>query len=89
MLDMNLIRENPNLVRENLKKKHQEHKLSLVDEVIALDAEYRATKTKADDLRGQRNRLSKEIGQLMGQGKKAEAEAVAAQKAAEEAQKTA
>ena len=79
MLDMNLIRENPNLVRENLKKKHQEHKLNLVDEVIALDAEYRATKTKADDLRGQRNRLSKEIGQLMGQGKKTEAEAVKAQ----------
>lgn len=79
MLDMNLIRENPELVKENCRKKFQDHKIALVDEVLSLDAQYRATKTKADDLRGQRNRLSKEIGQLMGQGKKAEAEAVKAQ----------
>lgn len=75
MLDINLIRENPNLVRENMRKKHQHSKLSLVDEVIALDLEYRQTKTRADELRGLRNKLSKEIGQLMGQGKKDEAEA--------------
>ena len=75
MLDINLIRENPNLVRENMRKKHQHSKLSLVDEVIALDLEYRQTKTRADELRGLRNKLSKEIGQLMGQGKREEAEA--------------
>ncbi len=75
MLDINLIRENPDLVRENMRKKHQHSKLSLVDEVIALDLEYRQTKTRADELRGLRNKLSKEIGQLMGQGKKDEAEA--------------
>jgi seryl-tRNA synthetase len=75
MLDINLIRENPDLVRENMRKKYQDSKLSLVDEVIALDLEYRQTKTRADELRGLRNKLSKEIGQLMGQGKKDEAEA--------------
>ena len=79
MLDINLIRENPELVKENCRKKFQDHKLPLVDEVLSLDAQYRSTKTKADDLRGQRNRLSKEIGQLMGQGKKADAEAIKAQ----------
>jgi seryl-tRNA synthetase len=75
MLDINLIRENPEFVKENMRKKFQDSKLSLVDEVIALDLEYRQTKTRADELRGLRNKLSKEIGQLMGQGKKEEAEA--------------
>ncbi len=76
MLDINLIRENADVVKENIKKKFQDDKLSLVDEVFELDKEYRATKTKADDLRGQRNKLSKEIGILMSQGKKEEAEAI-------------
>ena len=76
MLDINLIRENADLVKENIKKKFQDDKCVLVDEVFELDKEYRATKTKADDLRGQRNKLSKEIGILMGQGKKEEAEAI-------------
>lgn len=76
MIDINLIREHTELVKENMRKKFQVDKLGLVDEVFALDRDYRLTKTKADDLRGQRNRLSKEIGQLMGQGKKSEAEFV-------------
>ncbi len=82
MLDINVVRKNPDLVKENMKKKFQDHKLNLVDEVVALDAQYRQTKTKADDLRAQRNSLSKKIGMLMGQGKKDEAEAVKAQVAA-------
>ena len=82
MLDINLIRKNPDLVRENLRKKYQDHKLPLVDEVLALDATFRATKTRADELRGQRNALSKQIGALMGKGQKAEAEAVKTQVAA-------
>ena len=76
MLDIKLIRENPEIVKENMRKKFQDNKLHLVDEVFELDKEYRATKTKADDLRGQRNKISKEIGVLMGQGKKEEAEEV-------------
>ncbi len=76
MLDINLIRENPELVKENMIKKFQDNKLVLVDEVYELDKEYRMTKTKADDLRGQRNKLSKEIGVLMSQGKKEEAELI-------------
>ena len=82
MLDINLVRKNPDLVRENLRKKFQDHKLPLVDEVLDLDAKFRATKTRADELRGQRNTLSKQIGVLMGKGQKAEAEAVKAQVAA-------
>ena len=74
MLDMNLIRTNPDLVRENIKKKFQDAKLPLVDEVIALDAEYRALKGEADALRADRNKNSKMIGMLMGQGKREEAE---------------
>lgn len=74
MLDINFLRENPDLVKKNMEKKYQNAKLGLVDEVLRLDTEFRQTKTRADDLRGMRNRLSKEIGQLMGQGKKAEAE---------------
>ncbi|MFQ9006132.1 MAG: serine--tRNA ligase, partial [Eubacteriales bacterium] len=73
------LRENPDIVRENIKKKFQDAKLPLVDEVIELDAEKRATQQKADSLRASRNKLSKQIGALMGQGKKAEAEEVKAQ----------
>lgn len=74
MLDINLFRTNPELIKENLKKKFQEHKNSMVDEIIELDAEYRKIKGRADDLRAQRNSLSKTIGQLMGQKKFDEAE---------------
>ena len=76
MLDIKCVRENPELVKENIKKKFQDSKLLLVDEVIALDAEYRAAITEGDGLRAQRNKLSKSIGALMAQGKKDEAEAV-------------
>lgn len=79
MIDIKLIRENPDLVKENIKKKFQDDKLVLVDEVKKLDEDYRALKSKADDLRNQRNVLSKQIGGLMGQGKKDEAERVKAQ----------
>lgn len=74
MLDIKLIRTNPQLVRENIKKKFQEEKLSLVDEVIALDEKFRASKAKGDQLRATRNAVSKEIGSLMSQGKREEAE---------------
>ena len=76
MLDMKFLRENPDLVKENIKKKFQDAKLPLVDEVIALDAEFRALKKEGDELRASRNQLSKQIGALMGQGKREEAEAV-------------
>ena len=79
MIDIKFLRENPDIVRENIKKKFQDAKLPLVDEVIELDAEKRATQQKADNLRASRNKLSKQIGALMGQGKKAEAEEVKAQ----------
>ncbi|WP_419054580.1 serine--tRNA ligase [Hominenteromicrobium sp.] len=79
MIDIKFLRENPDIVRENIKKKFQDTKLPLVDEVIELDAEKRATQQKADSLRASRNKLSKQIGALMGQGKKAEAEEVKAQ----------
>ncbi len=75
MIDIKLIRETPEIVRENIKKKFQDEKLVLVDEVAALDKEFREAKTRADSLRGERNRISKEIGKLYGQGKKEEAEA--------------
>ena len=75
MLDIKFVRENPEAVKENIRKKFQENKLPLVDEVIAIDAELRAAKTEADELRANRNKASKEIGALMGQGKKDEAEA--------------
>ena len=74
MLDIKFLRENPNIVKENIKKKFQDSKLPLVDEVIALDAENRKAQQEADSLRADRNRISKEIGALMGQGKKDEAE---------------
>ena len=73
MIDIKFLRENPDIVRENIKKKFQDAKLPLVDEVIELDAEKRATQQKADSLRASRNKLSKQIGALMGQGKKEEA----------------
>jgi len=76
MLDIKLIRENPELVKENMRKKFQDAKLNLVDEVLELDVKYRQTKTRADELRGLRNKLSKQIGVLMGQKKKEEAEEI-------------
>lgn len=79
MLDIKFVRENPDIVKQNIKNKFQDEKLSLVDEVIKLDAENRAAKAEGDNLRAARNKLSKEIGKLMGQGKKEEAEAVKAQ----------
>ena len=74
MLDIKFLRENPELVKENIKKKFQDSKLPLVDEVIALDEEMRKNKRKADDLRANRNKVSKSIGALMAQKKLAEAE---------------
>lgn len=79
MIDIKFLRENPDAVRENMKKKFQDHKLPLVDEVLALDKENRQIKGEVEGLRADRNRLSKEIGGLMKQGKKEEAEAVKAQ----------
>ena len=72
MLDIKFVRENPEIVKENIKKKFQEHKLNLVDEVIALDEERRTVISRADELRANRNKISKEIGALMAQGKKEE-----------------
>ena len=83
MLDMKFLRENPEIVKENIRKKFQDQKLPLVDEVIALDAELRRYKTEADTLRANRNKLSKQIGALMAQKKTEEAEAVKAQVAAD------
>ncbi len=79
MIDLKFLRENPEAVKENIKKKFQDHKLPLVDEVIELDAQARKAQGEADELRASRNKLSKQIGALMGQGKKEEAEAVKAQ----------
>jgi len=76
MLDLKFVRENPDIVKKNIKDKFQDQKLPLVDEVIALDAEKRSTQQEADKLRAERNKLSKQIGALMGQGKKEEAEEV-------------
>ncbi len=73
MIDIKFLRENPDAVRENMKKKFQDAKLTLVDEVIALDKESREVQQEADDLRSKRNKISKEIGALMAQGKKEEA----------------
>ncbi|MEN6563392.1 MAG: serine--tRNA ligase, partial [Christensenella sp.] len=75
MLDIKLIRTQPELVKENIKKKFQFEKLALVDEVAALHAEFREAHTRADYLRSQRNSISKSIGALMGRGQKEEAEA--------------
>ena len=75
MLDIKLIRTQPELVKENIKKKFQFDKLALVDEVIALDTEYREARTRADNLRAQRNSISKSIGSMMAKGQREEAEA--------------
>ena len=79
MIDIKFLRENPDIVKENIKKKFQDSKLPLVDEVIELDAKKRETQQEADAFRADRNKLSKQIGALMAQGKKEEAEAVKAQ----------
>lgn len=76
MLDIKFLRENPDAVKENIKKKFQDHKLPMVDEVIALDAELRTTKTEVETFRSKRNKASKLIGGLMAQGKKDEAEEI-------------
>ncbi|MDR2546330.1 MAG: serine--tRNA ligase [Lachnospiraceae bacterium] len=73
MIDIKLIRENPEVVKENIRRKYQDQKLEMVDEIIALDREIRLVKQEADDLRADRNRLSKEIGALMAQGNKSAA----------------
>ncbi|MBQ1827429.1 MAG: serine--tRNA ligase, partial [Erysipelotrichaceae bacterium] len=75
MLDMNFIRNNPDIVKENIRKKFQDEKIPKVDELIALDKEFRSLKTNGDNLRAQRNALSKQIGGLMKEGKREEAEA--------------
>ena len=75
MLDIRFVRENPELVKENIRKKYQDHKLELVDEVIELDRQCRAAKQTADDLRAERNKYSKMIGGLMAKGQREEAEA--------------
>ena len=85
MLDLKFVRENPEIVKQNIKNKFQDQKLPLVDEVIQLDAERRASQQEADQLRAERNKLSKQIGALMGQGKKEEAEEVKKQVAAQAA----
>ncbi len=79
MLDIKFVRENPETVKQNIRNKFQEAKIPMVDEVIELDRQSRSAKTEADSLRANRNKLSKQIGQLMGQGKKEEAEAIKAQ----------
>ena len=76
MLDLKFVRENPEIVKENIRKKFQDQKLPLVDEVIALDKESREAKQEADGLRANRNKISKQIGGLMAQGKREEAEAL-------------
>ena len=75
MLDLRFVRENPEIVKQNIRNKFQDQKLPLVDEVIALDEENRRVKKEADDLRANRNKVSKSIGMLMGQKKFDEAEA--------------
>ena len=79
MLDIKFLRENPDIVKENIKKKFQDRKLPLVDEVIELDEKTRKNQQEADDLRNKKNKISKQIGALMAQGKKEEAEAVKAE----------
>ena len=76
MLDLKFVRENPDVVKQNIKNKFQDDKLPLVDEVIELDAQRRATQQEADALRAEKNKISKQIGALMAQGKKDEAENV-------------
>ena len=82
MIDIRLVRTNPDLVKENIKKKFQDEKLVLVDEVLELDRQFRAARSRCDELRNQRNQISRQIGALMGQGKRDEAEEVKKQVAA-------
>ena len=82
MIDIKFLRENPDIVKENIRKKFQDQKLGLVDEVIALDAESRKAKQEGDTLRASKNKISREIGALMAQGKKEEAEKKKAEVAA-------
>ena len=79
MIDMKWIRNDPEKVKENIRKKFQDDKLPLVDEVVELDQKFREAKVQGDELRSQRKSISKKIGALMGQGKKEEAEAVKAE----------
>ena len=74
MLDIKFVRENPDVVKENIKKKFQDSKLPLVDEAIELDKQARALQQEADELRAKKNTIAKQIGALMAQGKKEEAE---------------
>ena len=78
MIDINLIRENPTLVKENMKKKFQDEKVGLVDEAYKLDKDYREVVTRASEIRSLRNKYSKEIGALMREGKRDEAEEIKA-----------
>ena len=82
MLDMKFVRENPDIVKQNIKNKFQDDKLPMVDEVIELDAKRRAAQQEADDLKAKKNQISKQIGALMAQGKKEEAEEIKKQVAA-------
>ena len=79
MIDLKFLKENPEVVKQNIRNKFQDSKLPLVDEVIELDDNFRKFKSEGDGLRAGRNKLSKQIGMLMAQGKKDEAEAVKAQ----------
>ena len=83
MIDINLIRENPELVKENIKKKFQDYKLALVDEVIALDIKKRELQQEGDNLRARRNTLAKQIGAFMKEGKREEAEKAKAESKAD------
>ena len=83
MLDLKFVRENPEIVKQNIRNKFQDRKLALVDEVIELDAENRRVKQEADALRANRNKISKQIGGLMAQGKREEAESLKAQVSAD------
>ena len=85
MLDLKFVRENPDIVKQNIKNKFQDKKIPLVDEVIELDAKNRAAKKEADDLRANKNKIAKQIGALMGQGKKEEAEELKKQEAEQSA----
>ena len=76
MIDINLLRTNPDLVRENIKKKFQDHKLPLVDEVLELDEKKRALQREGDERRAKRNTYAKQIGALMKEGKREEAEEI-------------
>ena len=82
MLDIKFVRENPEIVKQNIRNKFQDNKLELVDKVIALDKENREIKQEVEALRAERNKISKQIGALMGQGKREEAEEVKKQVAA-------